>query len=71
MISLGENREIYADYSDPQQMGDVPCVRGLRIPVATVVGMVADQITDEKIIPAFPDLVAGSRRREDFRAGQR
>ena|ERR1035437_7021842 len=26
------------------------------IPVATVVGMVADQITEEKIIAAFPDL---------------
>ena len=24
------------------QMGGVPCIRGLRIPVATVVGMVAD-----------------------------
>jgi uncharacterized protein (DUF433 family) len=27
---------------DPRQMGGVPCIRGLRIPVATVVGMVAD-----------------------------
>ncbi|MGH9816361.1 MAG: DUF433 domain-containing protein, partial [Candidatus Acidiferrales bacterium] len=25
---------------NPAQMGGVPCVRGLRIPVATVVGMV-------------------------------
>jgi uncharacterized protein (DUF433 family) len=24
------------------QMGGMPCLRGLRIPVATVVGMVAD-----------------------------
>ena len=28
----------------PDQMGGVPCIRGLRIPVATVVGMVADGI---------------------------
>ncbi len=41
---------------DPKQMGGVPCIRGLRIPVATVVGMVADQMTEEKIIAAFPDL---------------
>ena len=41
---------------DPKQMGGVPCIRGLRIPVATVVGMVADQMTDEKIMTAFPDL---------------
>jgi Protein of unknown function (DUF433) len=27
---------------DPKQMGGVPCIRGLRIPAATVVGMVAD-----------------------------
>jgi uncharacterized protein (DUF433 family) len=26
---------------DPNQMGGVPCIRGLRIPVATLVGMVA------------------------------
>jgi uncharacterized protein (DUF433 family) len=41
---------------DPKQMGGVPCIRGLRIPVATVVGMVADQMTEEKIIAALPDL---------------
>jgi uncharacterized protein (DUF433 family) len=41
---------------DPKQMGGAACIRGLRIPVATVVGMVADQMTEEKIIAAFPDL---------------
>ena len=28
---------------NPQRMGGVPCIRGLHIPVATVVGMVADR----------------------------
>ncbi len=37
-------------------MGGVPCIRGLRIPVATVVGMVADGMSEEEIIKAFPDL---------------
>jgi uncharacterized protein (DUF433 family) len=37
-------------------MGGVPCIRGLRIPVATVVGMVADGMTEEEILRAFPDL---------------
>lgn len=37
-------------------MGGVPCVRGLRIPVATVVDMVADGMTEEEILSAFPDL---------------
>lgn len=41
---------------DPQQMGGVPCIRGLRIPVATVVGMVADGMTDNDILNAYPDL---------------
>jgi uncharacterized protein (DUF433 family) len=41
------------------QMGGVPCIRGLRIPVATVVGMVADGMTPEEILAAYPDLEAG------------
>jgi uncharacterized protein (DUF433 family) len=41
---------------NPHQMGGVPCIRGLRIPVATVVGMVADGMTDEEILAAYPDL---------------
>lgn len=40
----------------PDQMGGAPCIRGLRIPVATVVGMVADGMTIEEILAAFPDL---------------
>ena len=37
-------------------MGGVPCVRGLRIPVATVVGMVAEGMTSREILESFPDL---------------
>ncbi len=37
-------------------MGGVPCIRGLRIPVGTVVGMVADGMLDEEILDAYPDL---------------
>jgi uncharacterized protein (DUF433 family) len=40
------------------QMGGMPCVRGLRIPVATVVGMVADGMKEEEILQHFPDLEA-------------
>ena len=39
-----------------RQMGGVPCIRGLRIPVATVVGMVADGMSNNQILHAFPDL---------------
>ena len=41
---------------DPRQMNGVPCLRGLRIPVATVVGMVAEGMSDEEILGAYPDL---------------
>lgn len=42
----------------PDQMGGAPCVRGLRIPVATVVGMVADGMSETEIVAAYPDLEA-------------
>lgn len=41
---------------DPQVMAGVPCIRGLRIPVATVVGMVTDGMSAEEILTAYPDL---------------
>lgn len=41
-----------------EQMGGVPCIRGLRIPVAAVVGMVADGMTTDQIVAAYPDLEA-------------
>jgi uncharacterized protein (DUF433 family) len=37
-------------------MGGVPCIRGLRIPVATVVSMFADGMTAAEILAAYPDL---------------
>jgi uncharacterized protein (DUF433 family) len=43
---------------DPKQMDGVPCIRGLRIPVATVVGMVAEGMTEAKILQAYPDLTS-------------
>jgi uncharacterized protein (DUF433 family) len=47
---------------DPAQMGGVPCIRGLRIPVATVVDMVADGMTTGDIFGAYPDLVEADVR---------
>lgn len=37
-------------------MGGVPCIRGMRIPVATVVGMVADGMDFQEILKSYPDL---------------
>jgi uncharacterized protein (DUF433 family) len=39
---------------NPQQMGGVPCIRGLRIPGATVVGTVADGMIADEILGAYP-----------------
>ena len=41
---------------DPNQMGGLPCIRGLRIPVATVVGMVSEGMAEAEILNAYPDL---------------
>ena len=49
-----------------EQMGGVPCIRALRIPVATVVGMVADGMSDVEILAAYPD-VEGEDIREALR----
>ena len=51
---------------DPEQMGGVPCVRGLRIPVATIVGMVAEGMSEAEILQAHPDL-----KKEDIREALR
>ena len=37
-------------------MGGVPCIRGLRVPVATVVGMAAERLPEAEILNAYPDL---------------
>ena len=39
-------------------MGGMPCIRNLRIPVATIVGVVADGMTQAEILDAYPDLSA-------------
>ncbi len=47
---------------EPDKMGGVACIRGLRVPVATVVGMVAEGMTTDEILKAYPDL-----QRDDVR----
>ena len=51
---------------NPCKIGGVPAIRGLRVPVATVVGMVADGMGEEEILKAYPDL-----EREDVREALR
>jgi len=67
MDTLGPKEETMAFRRitiNPAQMGGMPCVRGLRIPVATVVGMLAEGMTEQEILAAYPDL-----EREDLQEG--
>ena len=41
---------------NPLQMGCMPCIQGLRIPVATVIGMVSEGMSEKEILAAYPDL---------------
>ena len=41
---------------DANELGGVPCIRGLRIPVATVVGMISEGMPESEILKAYPDL---------------
>jgi uncharacterized protein (DUF433 family) len=43
---------------EPDKMNGLACLRGLRIPVATVVAMVADGMTVDEILDELPDLEA-------------
>jgi len=42
--------------TDPDVMGGIPIIRGLRFPVATVVAMVADGMTSDEILAEHPGL---------------
>jgi uncharacterized protein (DUF433 family) len=44
--------------SDQDLMGGVPCIRGLRMPVATVVGLVAAGLSIPEILAEHPELEA-------------
>lgn len=41
---------------DQRVMAGVPCIRGTRVPVATVVGLVAEGLTIPEIVADFPQL---------------
>jgi uncharacterized protein (DUF433 family) len=44
---------------DPAVLGGKPCIRGLRISVSTIVGLVASGVSRERILAAYP-LLEGS-----------
>jgi uncharacterized protein (DUF433 family) len=42
--------------TDPAVMGGAPCIRGLRIPVAIIISMLADGMSAHDIVTELPDL---------------
>ena len=42
--------------TDPQVMGGKPCIRGLRVTVGTIVGLVAAGRTNDEILKLYPYL---------------
>ena len=43
---------------DPAQCGGRPCIRGMRIRVSDILGMLAEGVTPAAILEDFPDLEA-------------
>ena len=43
---------------NPEVMGGKPCIRGIRVTVGTIVGLMASGHTPEKILKAYPYLEA-------------
>lgn len=41
---------------NPAVMGGKPCIRGLRVTVGTIVGLLATRATRERILQAYPYL---------------
>jgi len=48
---------------DPEVMGGKPCIRGIRVTVGTIVGLLASGHSEDEILKAYPYL-----EKEDIRA---
>ena len=44
--------------ADPAIMGGVPCIGGTRIPVATIAGLLAEDVTVQEVLEHYPELTA-------------
>lgn len=48
---------------DPEVMGGKPCIRGIRVTVGTILGLLASGHSEDEILKAYPYL-----EKEDIRA---
>jgi uncharacterized protein (DUF433 family) len=44
--------------TEPGKCGGKPCIRGMRIRVADILGLLADNVSPEQILADYPDLEA-------------
>ncbi|MCL4505758.1 MAG: DUF433 domain-containing protein [Chloroflexi bacterium] len=51
---------------DSNTMGGMPCIRGLRLPVATIVALIAEGLSEDEILADYPYI-----EREDIRESLR
>lgn len=60
-----ENEDVWKEriHSDPEILGGEPVIRGTRITVAVIVGSLADEMNEEELLEAYPQI-----EREDIRA---
>jgi len=47
---------------DPEVMGGKPCIRGMRVTVGTILGLLAGGHGEEEILEAYPYLESGDIR---------
>lgn len=62
-MNLKENKMEDRITFNPAQCGGHPCIRGMRIRVADILEMLAEDVAFEEILADFPDL-----EREDIQA---
>ena len=57
--------------SDPAVMGCVPCVSGTRIPVTTIAGLLAENVSVAAVLDSYPTLtVDGVRACQEYAAAR-
>jgi uncharacterized protein (DUF433 family) len=58
MQSLTQMSDFSRITRDPEVMGGKPCIRGMRVTVGTIVGLIAAGHSTTKILQAYPYLEA-------------
>lgn len=56
VVSLGDMDALPRITQDPKVMGGRPCIRGLRMTVGTIIGLLAAGRTADEILAAYPYL---------------